>query len=144
MKVWLRKAYLGVVWLIVAGIVIQFLLVGTAMFVGGGFGLHIQFGFFFMGVAPIVLLVLAWAAGLPRRAIGLSALMLLLMSVQVFLPGFRSMLPIVAALHPVNALLTLWFSLRLARQARAYAGESVMPVSVGKAPTQSREGAKAM
>ena len=121
MRIWLQKAYLGVAWLLASGVVIQFLLVGLALFAGYSFGPHIKFGFFFLGVAPIVLLILAFLAGLPRRIIGLSALILVLMIVQVSLPGLRSMLPIVAALHPINALLVLWLSARLAQQAHTYA-----------------------
>ena len=58
MRIWLQKAYLGVAWLLVSRVVIQFLLVGLALFAGYSFGPHIKFGFFFLGVAPIVLLIL--------------------------------------------------------------------------------------
>lgn len=136
MKTWLHKAYLGVAWLIVAGIVIQFLLVGQALFVGGGFGLHIEFGFYYMGLTALALPILAGAAGLPRRAIGLSALLFVLMLVQMFLPGFRAIVPVVAALHPVNALLVLWLSLKLARQARAYSVDSARMTPSAAAPAK--------
>ena len=133
MRIWLQKVYLGVAWLLVTGVVIQFLLVGLALFAGYGFGPHIEFGFFFLGVTPIVLLILAFLAGLPRRMIGLSALILVLVIVQVSIPGLRSMLPIVAALHPINALLVLWLSARLAQQARTYTHTATAPASVADA-----------
>ena len=136
MKVWLRKAYAGVAWLLAAGVVVQFLLVGLALFAGYGFKPHIEFGYYFISAVSLALPLLAVFGGLPRRLIGWSALLLVLILVQVSLPGFRSTAPVIAALHPVNALLVLWFGVRLARQARSYIAETPQAVPAAALPAK--------
>lgn len=62
---------------------------------------------------------------LGRQLIGLSALLVVLAIVQMLLPSPRGAAPWVAALHPVNALVLMGISARLARasHAEAPAGE---------------------
>jgi len=52
----------------------------------------------------IILLVLSFAARLPRRTIGLTALLFVLMLVQALIPALPT---VVSALHGVNALLLI-------------------------------------
>ncbi len=112
------RAHGWIAWGFVASIVIQVFLVGLALFDEGfGFGLHMEFGFSVIGLVALAVLLSAVGGGLPRRIVGLSLLLLVLYIVQTMLPGARATYPLVAALHPVNALLLLALGVYLARGA---------------------------
>lgn len=71
-----------------------------------------------ISVLPLLFLVLAWIGQLGRRSLWLSGLALVLVVLQSFLvtlPG-TLVVPVLAALHPVNALvifaLALWLTLK--------------------------------
>jgi uncharacterized protein DUF6220 len=101
-------------------ILVQVFLAGLAIANLGGsgnFSTHIEFGYTWMGLAALALLVTAFAARRPRRDIGIVGGIIVLYVIQTLLPGFKSSSPAVAALHPVNALLlfvvALWYARRL-------------------------------
>jgi|SRR4051794_14320504 hypothetical protein len=109
-----------------AAIVVQVFLAGAAIANLGGsdnFATHIEFGYTWLGILVLVLIVSALVARRPRRDLGIVALIIVLYVVQTVLPGFRSVAPFVAALHPVNALLLFvvaaWYARRLWRDAMA-------------------------
>jgi hypothetical protein len=92
----------------VAAIVVQVFLAGAALLQLGGdgdFRTHMDFGYTWVAIAALVVLVTAALARVGRRRIGFSALLLVLYIVQTLLPAFKKDLPAVAALHPVNAML---------------------------------------
>ena len=121
MKTWLRQAYLGLAWLFVAGVVIQFFLIGLGLFGDPAFRkTHALFGFTFLHLTSLLLPILAYFARLPRRTVGLSLLLFVVVTVQVALPGLATTSPYIAALHPVNALLVFGLGLMLAQRARVY------------------------
>jgi uncharacterized membrane protein len=102
-----------------AALVIQVFLAGAAMAQLGGsgdFATHREFGYTAVGLAWLVLLLTGLAARRPRADIGFVLLLLVLYVVQTVLPSLRSSTPIVAALHPVNALflfgLSAWYARR--------------------------------
>jgi hypothetical protein len=97
------RVHRGLAWVAIAGFVVQFYLVGAALFGVTTFELHRRLGYL-LAVPVALLLILALAGRLGRRGIGLSALLLLLVVVQALLPALRSSVPWLAALHPVNAL----------------------------------------
>ena len=104
----------------VAAIVIQIFLAGAAISNLGGSGnfeTHISFGYTGMGIAALVVLVTALVARLPRREVGLAALLFVLYIVQTLLPNFRSSASFVAALHPLNAAILLAIAVWYARRA---------------------------
>jgi hypothetical protein len=81
----------------------------------------VDFGY---GVAllPLVLLLLAWPArgGLVLLSLGL----LVVAFVQTSLPYFRDDMPVIAALHPVNALLVFGLGVVTARRSIGLASQS--------------------
>jgi hypothetical protein len=107
-------------------IVVQVFLAGTALANLGGSGnfeTHIEFGYTWVGIAALAVLLTALAARRPRREIGIALALLVLYIVQTMLPSFRASAPWVAALHPVNALflfaLAAWYARRTWRAAMA-------------------------
>jgi Family of unknown function (DUF6220) len=101
----MRWTYVLYAWLILAAVVVQFFLAGLGVFAGASnFQIHATFGDILFLVMVIGLL-LAFAARLPWRTIGLTALLPVLVVLQsVLITAWRSGLPVVAALHPVNGL----------------------------------------
>ena len=91
----------------VVAIIVQVFLAGAAIANLGGsgnFSTHIEFGYTWIGLAALVLLVTVFVARRPRRDVGIVVAIILLYVVQTILPSFRSSSPVIAALHPVNAL----------------------------------------
>jgi len=81
-----------------------------------GFGLHIEFGYTAIGLLTLGVLLTAVAGGLLRREIGLSLLLLILYVVQTALPQARASAPVIAALHPVNAIVLFTLGVIIARR----------------------------
>jgi uncharacterized membrane protein len=109
-------------WLFVLVIAIQVLLAGAAITNLGGSGdysLHVAFGHGVIGVVALAVVVTSVLAGVPRRDSAISFGLLLLYFVQAVLPAFASVMPIVAALHVLNALLlfagAVWYARRISR-----------------------------
>jgi len=105
-------------------ILVQVFLAGTALANLGGSGnfeTHIEFGYTWVGLAALAVLLTALAARRPLRETGIAVALLVLYVVQTLLPGFRASAPWVAALHPVNALflfaLAAWYARRTWRAA---------------------------
>jgi hypothetical protein len=65
--------------------------------------------------------VLAIVGRLPRRAVWGSVLLIVLFTLQSVFVALRESAPLVAALHPVNALAIFLLSIWLARSAAAWA-----------------------
>jgi hypothetical protein len=104
----------------IVAIVVQVFLAGLAIANLGGsgnFSTHIEFGYTWMGLAALALLVTAFLARRPRRDVGIVLAILVLYVIQTLLPGFRSSSAVIAALHPVNALLLFalaaWYARRV-------------------------------
>src|SRR6476620_10376979 len=117
-----RWAHIGAALLFAAGVVVQAFLAGSALSQLGGsgdFGAHIAFGYEVMGLLALAVLVTALIGRLPRSQVGLSIGLLVLYIVQTSLPNARDSAPLIAALHPANAMLLLvlaiWTGLRARR-----------------------------
>ncbi len=101
-----RYAYAAVVWLFVAGILTQVFLIGLT-FIGGRPSLqsHIGLGHG-LAIAPLLMVLLAYVGRLPRPMKLFTwiafVVYVLLADVVIFLRGSA---PIIAALHPVLAVL---------------------------------------
>jgi hypothetical protein len=113
--------YVVSAWIILAAVIVQFFLAGMGVFVDARtFHLHAYLGYSLFFVMLIVLLI-AFAARLPWRAIGLSALLPALVLLQSILIEIgRGGLPAVAALHPVNGLAIFSLAGFLALRSRHY------------------------
>jgi hypothetical protein len=122
---WARRGLVIAAWLFVAGVVGQVFLAGLGVFgvPAGDFSTHRDFGYL-VGWLTLVILVLAIAGRLPRRVIGLSALLLILFALQSVFVAIRDEYPAVAALHPLNGFLILLVGIIIARDARRFIGAS--------------------
>jgi mercuric ion transport protein len=120
----LRYVFAASAILFVAGVVFQVFLAGMFLFAGGERATHIEFGYL-LELAPLIVLVFAFAARAGRRLTVLSGLLAIDVIVQGSLPYFKDSVAIVAALHPVNALLVLWLSVTVARGAYGFARAAV-------------------
>jgi hypothetical protein len=116
----------------VAAVVWQVILAGLAIANLGGSGNfdgHIEFGFTWVGLAALAVVVTALIARRPRREIGICLGVLALYIVQTILPGLRTSTPQLAALHPLNA--TFLFALSAWYARRAWAASASRPSSLG-------------
>lgn len=134
-----RIAFALVAWLFLIAIVIQVFLAGVGLFVVGidTFSYHRELGWQ-LPIGPLLGLPLAWAARAGLTTIGLSVVLVVLVVAQPLLPGLRSDLPFVAAVHPVNAMAIFWLATLLARRALALARQ---PVSRAASASDVFEGA---
>jgi hypothetical protein len=112
-----RYAYLVVAWATVAAIILQVFFIGLGLFDGSEkLELHRTFGWTLHLVAIIVPITAAVAAA-GRRWILLAILLAVMVWVVPILAALRSDAPVVAAFHPVGALLTFWLATVVARGA---------------------------
>jgi len=117
----------------VAAIVAQVVLAGLALSNLGGsgdFSGHAEFGYTWVGLAALAVLVTALAARRPRRDVAIVIGLFVQYIVQTLLPAARGSMPFVAALHPLNAMLLFAFAAWYARHAwRAASMASTPPMS---------------
>lgn len=113
----LKRIHGAAAWLFVAAIVVQVFLAGAAIAQLGGsndFSTHREFGYTAVGIAALLVVVTALIARAGRQAILISLGLLALYIVQTILPNVTG---VVAALHPVNALLLFALAVWYARRA---------------------------
>jgi len=112
-----RYIYIGLSWLELASVILPFFLAGMALFVGRTYwSVHVDFGYW--AELPLLALVVVGLIGwIPRRLTAWLVGMIVLHFVHISLPGFKDDLPIVAAFHPVTALLLTWVTYIHARKA---------------------------
>lgn len=119
-----RYAYAVVAWATVAAIILQVFFIGLGLFAGSEkLELHRTFGWILHLVAVIVPITAAFAAAGGTRIL-LAILLAAMVWVVPILAAVRSDAPLVAAFHPVGALLTFWLATVVARGATRLARES--------------------
>jgi hypothetical protein len=125
----LVQLHAAAAWLFLASIVVQVFLAGAAISQLGGsgtFASHVDFGYTWVGLAALAVVVTAIIARAGRPSILISLGLLALYIVQTILPAARASIPAVAALHPVNALmlfaLAIWYARRASRTASMAGG----------------------
>jgi uncharacterized membrane protein len=124
-----RSLYLGIIWVFVACLIVQAFLVGLDIF-GDAIDptTHRTWAYIYGWLTPI-LVFLATIGRLPlSMRLGTVAL-LFLFAIQTLLPSLRDVLPLIAAVHALNALLIFWLAMVLARRARDAAANQ--PPAVG-------------
>jgi hypothetical protein len=118
-RTWVQ-VYLWSARLFLASVVVQVFLIGLYLFAGGDLDWHR-----FFAIVPTILalvpLVAAFGARLPTRSKQWSAALFVVTFIQGVLPSLKSSIGIVAALHPVNALLMLWLGIVVLRDAQQLA-----------------------
>jgi hypothetical protein len=128
-----RYAYLVLAWLFLAGVVLQVFFIGMALFVGSeNFALHRDFGYI-LQLVPLLLLVAAAVARAGRtRLLQVVALLAVFIVFPTLPPLFRDSVPIIAALHPIGALLGFWIGIVVLRGASSLLREAdPRPASAG-------------
>jgi hypothetical protein len=117
MRTWTARAHFAIASAFVASVAIQVFLIGLVLFNDGDVALHRSFGFVVFLLA-ILVPISAGVAGLPTKQVQLSAALLGLTFVQMFLAALKWSGPSpVAALHPVGALLVFAVGFAVARRA---------------------------
>jgi len=119
MQIW-RYLFAAAAVLFVVGVVVQVFLAGVGLFGVGDMAGHVDFGYL-LSVVPLLPLLLAWPARAGGRTAALCAGLLVATQVQTFLPLLRDEAPLLAALHPVNALLVFGLGLMVVRRGLALA-----------------------
>jgi hypothetical protein len=125
-----RPVWAILTWLVILMIPVQFYLAGHGAFAfhdaaasarEDAWGAHALVGTL-IGVAVLLALLAGFAARLPRRLLGLTGLLVVLMLVQMVLAGFGDSASTrwLAAVHPVNALILTGVAIMLVIRARAY------------------------
>ena len=125
-----RFGFLAAAWLFVAGVVVQVFLVGLDIFGELGGAVHRDFAYVYGWLAPIMVL-LSGAARVPTGTRRLTIVLLVLFAAQTVLPSLRNQVPVLAALHAVNALAIFAIGIVVARRAtewfRSEAGPAATP-----------------
>jgi len=110
---WFRYAYVGSLVLFLAGLGFQFYLVGQSLFVDPrDWAVHAGWGWTVAHGLPALVLISGALSQLGRRRWAVLLAYFIAVAIQPLLPGFRDSYPVLAVLHPVNAVLlvvlTLW------------------------------------
>lgn len=114
-----RAALPILAWAFLGLLAIQVFLAGVGLFGAGTMAGHRDFGYL-LSLVPL-LVVIAAAVARSGQLVWLSGALLVLTFVQTLLPLLREDLPLVAALHPVNALVLVGLTATIARRARTAA-----------------------
>ena len=112
-----RYVYLVLVWIYLAGILVQVFLAGIGMFgVAKDFEPHVGLGWI-LHLVPVLLLIAAAVARVGSRLIWWTVGLLVVQFIQPILATMRTDQPVVAAFHPVLALVIFWLALTIGLRA---------------------------
>jgi hypothetical protein len=111
-----RVAFATAAGLYLIGVVVQVFLAGAGLFELTDWTAHTGLGWM-LGSAPLLLLIMAFIARPGRATILMTGALTTAAIVQPELATARHDAPIVAALHPVNALFVFWLAWLVARRA---------------------------
>ena len=112
-----RYIYVGVAWLALVSLIIAIFVAGMALFVQNSFWIaHREIGW--NTGLPLLLLIITGLIGwIPRRLTAWLVALIVLHSVHTIVPSARDSLPMIAAVHPVTAVILAWLALTHARLA---------------------------
>ena len=110
-----RYAYVALAWAFVAGVVLQVFLIGLGFFVDAdNLELHVAVGWI-LHLWPILILGAAALARAGRTRIQQATALAVTVFIVPILATLRADSPLVAAFHPVAALLAFWLAIVVAR-----------------------------
>ena len=117
-----RYVYLVLAWAFVVGVVVQVFFIGLGLFAGSeNVELHVTLGWI-LHLVPLLILAAAALARAGRRRILEAAALAAVVFVVPILATMRDGTPILAALHPVGAILAFWLAIVVARGAASLRG----------------------
>jgi hypothetical protein len=112
-----RYLYLALVWIYLAGILFQVFLAGMGLFgTTRDFEPHAGLGWI-LHLVPVLLLIVAAVARVGKRLIWWNVALAVVQFVQPILALSRNDAPVVAAFHPVLALVIFWLALTIGLKA---------------------------
>ncbi|MBA3688416.1 MAG: hypothetical protein H0W81_06280 [Chloroflexi bacterium] len=112
-----RYVYLALVWIYLAGILVQVFLAGIGLFgAAKDFEPHVGLGWI-LHLVPVLLLIVAGVARVGSRLIWWTVALLGVQFIQPILATLRNDMPLVAAFHPVLALVVFWLALTIGLKA---------------------------
>ncbi len=126
MRKGLTTAYGGLAMLIATLVLVQFFLAGLGIFGAASFESHKSVGYMLHGLTGLLFL-LAIAGPRTGRDIGLSFVLLALCTLQVYLPELRADAPVIAAFHPLLALVIGGLAHAIGRRYIGRGGVSAVP-----------------
>lgn len=105
-----RYVYLAMVWAYLAGILVQVFLIGSALFgAAHDFEPHIGLGWI-LHLVPILLLIVGAIARVGSRLLWWTTALMVVQFIQPILATLRNDVPLLAAFHPVLALIIFWLA----------------------------------
>jgi uncharacterized protein DUF6220 len=111
-----RFAFAAVASVFVGCLIVQVFLVGLDIFGEAEASTHRDFAYVYGWLTP-VLILLAGFAQAPKQTRQLTIVLVVLFAIQISLPSLKDAFPVLAALHPVNALAIFAVAMLIARQA---------------------------
>ena len=111
-----RKTFVGLAWLFVLAVAIQFLLAGLGVLGGESIEAHRQWGFVVLHLIPILMLVAAIIGRMGRSVIGLTILLFLLVFLQPLFADPELHPQLLRSLHVLNALFIFVLGRHLAQR----------------------------
>ena len=112
-----RYAYVGLAWVYLAAILVQVFLAGIGLFgAAKDFEPHVSLGWI-LHLVPVLLLITAAVARVGSRLIWWNVALVVVQFIQPILATLRNDLPLVAAFHPVLALVIFWLALTIGLRA---------------------------
>ena len=117
-----RKIYVGLAWLFVAAVGVQFFLAGLGVLGGESIEAHRQWGFIALHLVPILMFIAAIAGRMGRTVVSLTGALFLLVFVQPILadPGLDPQW--LRSLHVLNALFIFALGVHLTQRAGGRSG----------------------
>lgn len=100
----MRKAFIGLGWLFVAAVAVQFFLAGLGVLGGEGIEAHRQWGFTAMHLLPVLMLVAAIVGRMGRIVIGLTIVLFVLVFLQPLFAAADLDPRWLRSIHVLNAL----------------------------------------
>jgi Zn-dependent protease with chaperone function len=112
-----RYVFLAMVWIYLAGILFQVFLAGIGLFgAAKDFEPHAGLGWI-LHLVPVLLLIVAAVARVGSTLLWWTTALLVVQFIQPILATLRNDVPLVAAFHPVLALIIFWLALTIGLKA---------------------------
>ena len=115
-----RKTFVGLAWLFVLAVAIQFFLAGLGVLGGESLEAHRQWGFIVLHLIPILMFIAAIVGRMGRTVLGLTAALFLLVFLQPLFADPELHPRWLRSFHVLNALFIFALGYRLARRGEGH------------------------